>query len=120
TRWPDEWVVVGGHRDAWGPGARDNVSGTVSVLETARAFATLAKDGQRPARTVVFATWDAEEWGLIGSTEWGERLGDTPPGRPSLPTVSGKARSPARTSGAVARHRSSRCCERRRRPCLIR
>ena len=77
SRWPDEWVVVGGHRDAWGPGARDNVSGTVSVLETARAFAALARDGQKPARTVVFATWDAEEWGLIGSTEWVEELEDT-------------------------------------------
>jgi len=77
SRWPDEWVVVGGHRDAWGPGARDNVSGTVCVLETARAFATLARDGQKPARTVVFATWDAEEWGLIGSTEWVEELEDT-------------------------------------------
>ena len=77
ARWPDEWVVVGGHRDAWGPGARDNVSGTVCVLETARAFAALARDGQRPARTVVFATWDAEEWGLIGSTEWVEELEDT-------------------------------------------
>ena len=77
NRWPDEWVVVGGHRDAWGPGARDNVSGTVSVLETARAFATLAREGQKPARTVVFATWDAEEWGLIGSTEWVEELEDT-------------------------------------------
>jgi len=76
-RWPDEWVVVGGHRDAWGPGARDNVSGTVSVLETARAFATLAREGTRPARTVVFATWDAEEWGLIGSTEWVEELEDS-------------------------------------------
>ncbi|MFN2570325.1 MAG: M28 family metallopeptidase [Gemmatimonadales bacterium] len=77
ARWPDEWVIVGGHRDAWGPGARDNVSGTVSVLETARAFATLAREGQRPARTVVFATWDAEEWGLIGSTEWVEELEDS-------------------------------------------
>jgi N-acetylated-alpha-linked acidic dipeptidase len=77
SRWPDEWVVVGGHRDAWGPGARDNVSGTVSVLETARAFATLAREGQRPLRSVVFATWDAEEWGLIGSTEWVEELEDT-------------------------------------------
>src|SRR5437773_238148 len=77
ARWPDEWVVVGGHRDAWGPGARDNVSGTVCVLETARAFAELARDGQRPARSVVFATWDAEEWGLIGSTEWVEELEDT-------------------------------------------
>ena len=77
ARWPDEWVVVGGHRDAWGPGARDNVSGSVCVLETARSFATLARDGLRPARTVVFATWDAEEWGLIGSTEWVEELEDT-------------------------------------------
>ena len=77
SRWPDEWVVVGGHRDAWGPGARDNVSGTVSVLESARAFATLAQAGLKPARTVVFATWDAEEWGLIGSTEWVEELEDT-------------------------------------------
>ena len=76
-RWPDEWVVVGGHRDAWGPGARDNVSGTVCVLETARAFATLAREGLKPARTVVFATWDAEEWGLVGSTEWVEELEDT-------------------------------------------
>jgi N-acetylated-alpha-linked acidic dipeptidase len=76
-RWPDEWVVVGGHRDAWGPGARDNVSGTVSVLESARAFAQLAREGQRPARTLVFATWDAEEWGLIWSTEWVEEMEDS-------------------------------------------
>ena len=77
ARWPDEWVVVGGHRDAWGPGARDNVSGSAVVLETARAFANLARGGQRPARTVVFCTWDAEEWGLIGSTEWVEELEDS-------------------------------------------
>ncbi len=75
--WPDEWVVVGGHRDSWSPGARDNVSGTVSVLESARAFAALARDGLKPARTLVFATWDAEEWGLIGSTEWVEELEDS-------------------------------------------
>jgi N-acetylated-alpha-linked acidic dipeptidase len=77
VKYPDEWVVVGGHRDAWGPGARDNVSGTVTVLETARAFAALAQGGLRPARTMLFATWDAEEWGLIGSTEWVEELEDT-------------------------------------------
>jgi N-acetylated-alpha-linked acidic dipeptidase len=77
AKWPDEWVVVGGHRDSWSPGARDNVSGTVAVLEAARAFAALAQGGQRPARTVVFATWDAEEWGLIGSTEWVEELEDS-------------------------------------------
>ncbi len=73
SEWPDEWIVVGGHRDAWGPGAVDNVSGTVSVVAAARAFAALAARGTRPRRSVVFATWDAEEWGLIGSTEWVER-----------------------------------------------
>jgi N-acetylated-alpha-linked acidic dipeptidase len=70
---PDEWVVVGAHRDAWGPGATDNVSGTTSVLEMARAFARLAAQGRPPRRTIIFATWDAEEWGLIGSWEWVEQ-----------------------------------------------
>ncbi len=77
ARYPDEWVIVGAHRDAWGPGAADNVSGTVTVLEVARAFAELARQGLRPARTVIFATWDAEEWGLIGSTEWVEEMEDS-------------------------------------------
>ena len=71
---PDEWIVIGAHRDAWGAGAFDNVSGTASVLAAARAAATLAANGQRPRRTLVFATWDAEEWGIIGSTEWVEDL----------------------------------------------
>lgn len=70
--WPDEWVIVGAHRDAWGPGAVDNVSGTTSVVETARAFAAAAASGHWPRRTVVFVTWDAEEWGILGSTEWVE------------------------------------------------
>src|SRR5437868_8309938 len=70
--YPDEIVMIGGHRDAWGPGAADNVSGTVSVLEAARAIAEQAKAGKLPKRTIVFATWDAEEWGLIGSTEFVE------------------------------------------------
>jgi N-acetylated-alpha-linked acidic dipeptidase len=69
---PDEMVIVGAHRDAWGPGAADNVSGTVSVLEAARAIAEQVRAGARPKRTIVFATWDAEEWGLIGSTEYVE------------------------------------------------
>ena len=69
---PDELVLIGAHRDAWGPGAGDNVSGTVSVLEAARAVAEQVKQGNRPRRSVVFATWDAEEWGLIGSTEYVE------------------------------------------------
>jgi N-acetylated-alpha-linked acidic dipeptidase len=72
SEFPDELVIVGGHRDAWGPGAADNVSGTVSVLEAARAVTEAVKDGHRPKRTIVFATWDAEEWGLIGSTEYVE------------------------------------------------
>jgi N-acetylated-alpha-linked acidic dipeptidase len=69
---PDELVIIGGHRDGWGPGTADNVSGTVSVLEAAHALADLAKQGIRPKRTIVFATWDAEEWGLIGSVEYVE------------------------------------------------
>lgn len=69
---PDELVIIGAHRDSWGPGAADNVSGTVSVLEAARAVMEQVRRGERPRRTVVFATWDAEEWGLIGSTEYVE------------------------------------------------
>jgi len=70
--YPDEIVMIGGHRDAWGPGAADNVSGTVSVMEAAHAIADQVKAGRRPKRTIVFATWDAEEWGLLGSTEFVE------------------------------------------------
>lgn len=69
---PNEIVIMGAHRDAWGPGAADNVSGTTSVLEAARTVAELVKSGHRPKRTILFATWDAEEWGLIGSTEFVE------------------------------------------------
>ncbi len=76
TDWPDEIVIAGGHRDAWGPGAADNISGTVSLLEAARAMGTAARQGRRPRRTVIFATWDAEEWGLVGSTEWVESRED--------------------------------------------
>ncbi|HEX5724902.1 MAG TPA: M28 family peptidase [Longimicrobiaceae bacterium] len=72
TDLPDQWVVIGAHRDAWGPGAADDVSGTVSVLEAARVLAEQARAGNRPRRTLVFATWDAEEWGLIGSSEYVE------------------------------------------------
>lgn len=73
---PDEQVIIGAHRDAWSPGALDNVSGTVSVLEAARAWGRAAGDGAPPRRTLVFATWDAEEWGLIGSSEWVEEHAD--------------------------------------------
>ncbi len=69
---PEQYVYIGGHRDGWGPGAADNISGTVSVLEAANALADMAKKGVRPKRTIVFATWDAEEWGLVGSSEYVE------------------------------------------------
>jgi N-acetylated-alpha-linked acidic dipeptidase len=72
STYPDQIVIIGGHRDAWGPGTSDNVSGTTTVLEAARAIAAEAKAGHRPKRTIVFASWDAEEWGLIGSTEYVE------------------------------------------------
>ncbi len=72
SEFPDEMVIIGGHRDAWGPGTGDNVSGTVSILEAAHAVADQLKAGMRPKRTLVFATWDAEEWGLLGSTEYVE------------------------------------------------
>jgi len=71
---PDEWVIVGGHRDAWNTGANDNVSGTAAVLAAAQAVAGLVRAGERPKRTIVFATWDAEEWGLMGSIEWVEDM----------------------------------------------
>jgi len=72
SEFPNELVIIGGHRDGWGPGAADNVSGTISVMEAARAIAEEVKAGVRPKRTIIFATWDAEEWGLIGSTEFVE------------------------------------------------
>ncbi len=72
STWPSETVIIGAHRDAWGPGTWDNISGTVSVLEAARAWGEAVRQGYRPRRTLVFATWDAEEWGLVGSTEYTE------------------------------------------------
>jgi N-acetylated-alpha-linked acidic dipeptidase len=72
SEFPNEIVMIGGHRDGWGPGAADNVSGTVSVLEAARAISDAMKSGYRPKRTIIFATWDAEEWGLMGSSEYVE------------------------------------------------
>ena len=69
---PDEWIILGAHRDAWGFGATDNGTGTTVLLETARVVGEAVQAGWRPQRTLIFATWDAEEWGLVGSTEWVE------------------------------------------------
>lgn len=69
---PEQWVVSGNHRDAWVYGAVDPNSGTTAQLEAVHGIGELLKSGWRPKRTMVFASWDAEEYGLIGSTEWGE------------------------------------------------
>lgn len=74
TQNPDEWIVVGNHRDAWVHGAVDPNSGTASLLEAARALGKLKDQGFRPKRSIVFCSWDAEEYGLVGSTEWCEEL----------------------------------------------
>lgn len=70
---PDKLVVVGCHHDAWVYGAWDPAAGMMVVMETARAMAQAAKNGLRPKRSVLFVGWDAEEYGLIGSTEWVEQ-----------------------------------------------
>ena len=72
TKYPDEWVVLGNHRDAWVYGAVDPNSGTAAMLESVHGISELLKHGWKPERTIVFCSWDAEEEGLIGSTEWGE------------------------------------------------
>ncbi len=72
TSLTDEWVVAGNHRDAWVYGAVDPNSGTAAMLETVHGLGELLKSGWKPKRTIVFGSWDAEEEGLIGSTEWGE------------------------------------------------
>ncbi len=72
NEFPDEWVIRGNHRDAWVFGAADPISGMVGLMEEARVVGELARQGMRPRRTLVYAGWDAEEPGLLGSTEWVE------------------------------------------------
>ena len=73
TEYPDEWVIAGNHRDAWVYGAVDPSSGTAAMLESVHGIGALLQQGWRPKRTIVFCSWDAEEEGLIGSTEWVEQ-----------------------------------------------
>jgi len=70
---PDEWVVSGNHRDAWVYGAVDPNSGTAAMLEAVHGIGELLKSGWKPKRTLVFGSWDGEEEGLMGSTEWVEQ-----------------------------------------------
>jgi N-acetylated-alpha-linked acidic dipeptidase len=69
----DEWVVAGNHRDAWVYGAVDPNSGTAAMIEAVHGIGELLKSGWKPKRTVIFASWDGEEEGLMGSTEWAEQ-----------------------------------------------
>jgi N-acetylated-alpha-linked acidic dipeptidase len=71
---PDEWVIIGSHRDAWVFGASDSVSGHVSMMAVARALGDMMKTGWKPRRSILFVSWDGEEPGLLGSTEWVEDL----------------------------------------------
>ncbi|HKO06031.1 MAG TPA: transferrin receptor-like dimerization domain-containing protein, partial [Candidatus Acidoferrales bacterium] len=72
---PDEWIVRGNHHDAWVNGADDPISGQVALLEEARAFGALLRQGWRPKRTLIYCAWDGEEPGLLGSTAWAETHG---------------------------------------------
>jgi N-acetylated-alpha-linked acidic dipeptidase len=76
TDFPDQWIIHGNHHDAWVNGASDPTSGNVALMETARGLAELLKTGWKPRRTIVIASWDGEEWGLLGSTEWAEKHRD--------------------------------------------
>jgi len=76
AQFPDEWVLLGNHHDAWEYGGVDPSSGTASMMELTRAFGAMLKNGFRPKRTLVFCSWDGEEIGLTGSTEWGEQFAD--------------------------------------------
>ncbi len=69
---PDEWVVRGNHFDGWVFGAEDPLSGNVAMMSEMKALGALAKDGWKPKRTLVYCSWDGEEPGLLGSTEWAE------------------------------------------------
>jgi N-acetylated-alpha-linked acidic dipeptidase len=72
SQYPDQWVLRGNHHDGWVHGANDPLSGQVAMLDEAKAIGSLAKSGWRPKRSIVFCSWDGEEPGLLGSTEWVE------------------------------------------------
>jgi N-acetylated-alpha-linked acidic dipeptidase len=72
STWPDQMVIIGCHFDAWSFGAGDPHAGSIVLMEMARSFAHAGRDGWQPKRTVLFANWGAEEFGIIGSTEWVE------------------------------------------------
>jgi N-acetylated-alpha-linked acidic dipeptidase len=72
TTEPDQWIIRGNHHDAWVNGAQDPISGQAALLEEARGIGELLRAGWKPRRTIIYAAWDGEEPGLLGSTEWVE------------------------------------------------
>ncbi len=76
SEYPDEWILLGCHFDAWSFGASDPNSGTAMLLQVAEALGELAREGKTPKRTIKIAHWDAEEFGILGSTEWVEQFRD--------------------------------------------
>ena len=75
-QFPNEWVIRGNHHDGWVNGAQDPISGMSPEMEELRAYSELLKQGWKPKRTIIYAAWDGEEPGLLGSTEWAETHGD--------------------------------------------
>ncbi|HEY6060960.1 MAG TPA: M28 family metallopeptidase [Gemmatimonadales bacterium] len=103
TEHPEQTVVLGNHRDAWVYGAVDPSSGTATEMELARTLGQLAREGHRPKRSVVLASWDAEEWHLTGSTEWGEQFARELGGSAvAYLNVDGSTSGPNFAAGAVA------------------
>jgi N-acetylated-alpha-linked acidic dipeptidase len=76
TTYPDQWIVRGNHHDGWVFGAADPLTGQVALMSEAKALGALYRSGWRPARTIVYASWDGEEPALLGSTEWAETHAD--------------------------------------------
>ena len=76
STYPDQWVIRGNHYDGWVNGAEDPIAGQVALLEEARSLGQLYQQGWRPKRTIIYCSWDGEEPGLLGSTEWVEEHGD--------------------------------------------
>ena len=119
STFPDEWIIRGNHHDGWVNGANDPISGMAPELEEARALGELRKQGWQPKRTIVYASWDGEEPGLLGSTEWVEQhekeLRDhavayinTRRQRPRLPQPAGLAHARAVPQRRRERHQRSR------------
>ena len=126
SQFPNQTVIAGNHRDAWVFGAVDPGSGTAAMLETVRGMGELLKSGWKPKRTIVFASWDGEEEGLIGSTEWAEehaartRACRRPISTPTSPSQARNLTPPrSQVSKILCATLPNPCLARRAAPCSI-